>query len=163
MSLLLAHSTVKFEDVPVNDEIEPVIDFESPIYVKRYVPAAIVVNELLQDVDVLWSLPAVPSSIVLDKVLESTRENADSPNHSPRSIDSTGSEDLSRDKVNLLRICTLLQNHRERTVLVLDQLYIVDGCESVRTVDHCPEISWSTVRKVPSSLKLFYGTEVCSQ
>jgi len=95
----LAHSTVKFEDVPVNDEIEPVIDFESPIYVKRYVPAA------------------VPSSIVQE-------------------------------------VLTVLV---PRIVLVLDQLYIVDGCESVRTVDHCPEISWSTVRKVPSSLKLFLG------
>lgn len=38
-----------------------------------------------------------------------------------------------------MSIYKVVWGFEKRTVFVLDQLYIVDGCESVRTVDHCPE------------------------
>ena len=83
----------------------------------------------------------------------------DGSNHSPRNFHSAGSKDLERRRKVLVSIWTPALDYNGHTVLVLDQLYIVEGCESVRTVDHCPETSCSTVRKVPSSLKLFYTFE----
>ena len=83
----------------------------------------------------------MPSSIVLGKNIEVnvTVRTDDSSNHPPRNFHSAGSKDLERRREVLVSIWTPVLDFNGHTVLVLDQLYIVEGCESVRTVDHCPE------------------------
>jgi hypothetical protein len=103
------------------------------------------------------NLQDVPSSIVLDDYEVNTSNYQRQLSHLPRNIDSAGTKDLARRRHNSREYLSIsvVWRFEKQTVFVLDQLYVVDGCESVRTVDHCPETNRSTVKNVPSSLKLF--------